>query len=130
MAKDILAEIAESSGHAPRVRVVATLFDRRTRFSRELLIGMQSRLGVHMYDSAIRTSVRLREAAAYGVPVQELDPRCFSVSDFEHLAREVIADVESDDRVVQPIRARDRTGLPRADNPSAVSSKGGPSWTL
>lgn len=130
MAKDLLAEIAESTGHAPRVRVVATLFDRRTRFSRELLIGMQSRLGVHMYDSAIRTSVRLREAAAYGVPVQELDPRCHAAADFEHLAREVIADVESDESVVQPIRARRPAVMPHADSPSAVSPKGGPTWTL
>lgn len=73
------------------LRAVATLFDRRLKIARELLVGMQAQLGPVLFDTAIRTSVRLREAAATGVPVQVLDPGCRAAQDFEGLAREVRA---------------------------------------
>ena len=71
------------------LRVLGTLFDRRTRFARELLVAMQARFGESMFDTVIRTSVRLREAAAHGVPVQVLDPRSSAAGDFAALAQEV-----------------------------------------
>jgi chromosome partitioning protein len=73
------------------VRVVGTMFDRRTRLGRELLIGMQSQFGDILFDTVIHNSQRLREAAAYGVPVQVLDPRSRAATDFDEVAREVVA---------------------------------------
>lgn len=69
-------------------RVLATLFDRRTKFARELLLAMHLRFENDMLDSVIRTSVRLREAAGMGVPVQQLDPGCRAAEDFDALAEE------------------------------------------
>lgn len=89
----VFAEVGENQGWRPPVRVIGTMFDRRTRFARELLIAMQSRFGEMMYDSVIRTSVRLREAPAMGVPVQVLDPTCRACSDFDALTDEILADV-------------------------------------
>lgn len=85
----ILAEVAEHDAHSFETRVLATLMDRRTRFARELLIAIQARFGEQMFDTAIQTSVRLREAAAAGVPVQVLDPECRSAQEFACLADEV-----------------------------------------
>ncbi len=73
------------------IRVLATMFDRRLRIARDLLIGTQARFGDQMFDAVIHTSVRLREAAAYGVPVQSLDPKTRAARDFDNLASEVIA---------------------------------------
>jgi chromosome partitioning protein len=73
------------------VRAVGTLFDKRLRIARELLVGMHAQLGEILFDTAIRTSVRLREAAAAGVPVNVLDPACRASDDFRALAAEVRA---------------------------------------
>lgn len=98
----LFAEIGERQGSSFDLRVLGTLFDRRTRFARDLLVAMQARFGDQMFDTVIRTSVRLREAAAHGVPVQVLDPRARAAGDFEALAEEVLA---------VPLRLGDELGV-------------------
>ena len=85
----LLGEVARAQGSRFDVRVLATLFDRRTRFEREVLIALQARFGRAMFETAIRRDVRLREAVAHGVPVQEFAPRCHASLDFAALAREL-----------------------------------------
>ncbi|MEW6073657.1 MAG: ParA family protein [Planctomycetota bacterium] len=92
-AGEIFREIARDMGREIELRIVATLFDRGTRFARDLLVGMQARYGDRLLETVVRRSVRLREAAAYGVPVTELDPSCGAASDFDALAREILARV-------------------------------------
>jgi chromosome partitioning protein len=87
----VFAEVGENQGWRPPVRVIGTMFDRRTRFAR---------------DSVIRTSVRLREAPAMGVPVQVLDPTCRACTDFDALTDEILADVPA----VPPSRSKAPTG--------------------
>lgn len=87
----ILDEVGANIGRAFDVRVVATMFDRRTRIGRELLIALHARFGEALFETAIRTSVRLREAPALGLPVQVLDPGCRAALDFAALADEVAA---------------------------------------
>jgi chromosome partitioning protein len=83
---DVKAALRE---HPFTVRAVATMFDRRVRIARELLVGMHARFGPILFDTAIRSSARLREAAASGVPIQVLAPRCSAAQDFAALAQEV-----------------------------------------
>lgn len=87
----VLDEVAENQGRTFDVRVIGTMFDRRTKFARELLVALHGRFGAAMFDTVIRTSVRLREAPALGVPVQVLDPECRAAEDFAALADEVMA---------------------------------------
>ena len=87
----VLDEVAENQGRSPQLRVVGTMFDRRTRFARELLVALHARFGEALFDTVIRTSVRLREAPALGLPVHELDPACRAAADFDALADEVQA---------------------------------------
>ena len=84
----ILDDLQVEHGVQFETRIVATLFDRRTNFARELLTAMHMRFEEEMLDTVIRTSVRLREAAAMGVPVQLLDPACRATEDFDALAAE------------------------------------------
>ena len=86
----VLDEVAGEMDAPFAVRVVGTLFDRRTRLARELLVAMHARFGAALFDTAIHTSARLREAAAYGLPIQVLDPACRATSDFAALAAEVV----------------------------------------
>jgi len=87
----VFDEVAQNQRRTFDIRVVGTMFDRRTKFARELLVAMHARFGPSMFDTVIRTSVRLREAPALGVPVQELDPTCRAAADFASLAEEVVA---------------------------------------
>lgn len=87
-ALDILDDLQVDQGVQFETRMVATLFDRRTKFARELLVAMHMRFDSEMFDTVIRTSVRLREAAAMGVPVHLLDPACRATEDFDALAAE------------------------------------------
>lgn len=86
----VLDEVAENQNRTFDIRVIGTMFDRRTKFARELLVALHARFGEAMFETVIRTSVRLREAPALGVPVQELDPGCRATTDFAALAEEVV----------------------------------------
>ncbi|MBK7643087.1 MAG: ParA family protein [Planctomycetes bacterium] len=90
-AQRILLERHQREEHAFGVRVLATMFDRRLRIAREILIALQARFGPALFHTAIRESVRLREVAALGAPVQVIDPSSRSCQDFRALAAEVLA---------------------------------------
>jgi chromosome partitioning protein len=89
-ARHMLLETSERLERPFQMRAVGTLFDKRARITRELLIAIQAQFGAILFDTAIRTSTRLREAAALGVPVQMLDKRGIAVQDFAALADEVV----------------------------------------
>jgi chromosome partitioning protein len=91
-ARVLFEEVAAQQGSRFDRRVLGTLFDKRTRFARELLVALHSRFGDQMYDTVVRSSVKLREAAACGRPVFDLSPHCGAADDFHALAAEVLAD--------------------------------------
>ncbi len=90
--REIAADGVVSEGEAAfELRVVATLYDPRMRLARELLVGTQARFAGQLFDTVIHSSVRLREAAACGLPVQVLDPHGAAAKNFACLAAEVQA---------------------------------------
>lgn len=89
-ARLIFEELARDFGRPFDLRVLATMFDRRTRFAREVLIAMHAEFGPGMFDTAIRSAVRLREAAAFGLPVREVDAASRAAGDYDALARECL----------------------------------------
>lgn len=88
-AREVLAEKALLRADPFGLRAVGTLFDRRSKIARELLIGMHARFGDILFDTVIRHSARLREAAAVGKPIHALDSRSAAAGDFAALADEV-----------------------------------------
>ncbi|MCP3917579.1 MAG: ParA family protein [bacterium] len=105
-AQRVLAEVAENQGREFGVRVVGTMFDRRTKFARELLVALHARFGDDMLDTVIRTSVRLREAPALGLPVHVLDPSCRAATDFSALAEELILSLTPRDELTPAAPAK------------------------
>ncbi len=99
----ILAEV-EREGQKFDLRVVATMFDRRQKLAREILIALQARFGDALFDTVIRHNLRLREAAALGAPVAVIDPGGLAAADFGALADEVLAMASSPVRPVPPVR--------------------------
>jgi chromosome partitioning protein len=72
------------------VHVLATLFDRRRRIAREVLVALQARFGHVMFDTVVRDHARLRECAALGAPVHAIDPGSRAAEDFHSLAQEIL----------------------------------------
>ncbi len=93
----ILTEIREIDRRKPsptRIRVLGTLYDRRTRFAKEILKDINAFFGDSLYDTVIRHSVRLREATSHGVPITVYGRRTSGYRDYMDLAIEVAEDVE------------------------------------
>ena len=121
----VLEETAESSDAPFALRAVGTLFDRRTRIAREVLIGMQAQLGDVLFETIVRTSVRLREASAAGVPVQVLDPKSRAAADFRALADEVSRHAELfSDAHRAAIGTRASLSAARGERAEALSTAG------
>lgn len=77
--------------HAVSLKALPVMFDLRTRFAHELLSHLESKLKTR-YQTIIRQTVRLREAAACGKPICVHAQGSIGAEDFNHLADEVIAE--------------------------------------
>ena len=75
-----------------RVRALATLYDRRTGFAREILQDLSRFFGESLYNTVIHHNVKLREASSYGVPITEYDPKARGSQDYLALADEVLGE--------------------------------------
>ena len=88
---ETIALLAERLRISPEVRILATLYDGRTRFARETLAEIRTRFGDACFDTVIRNSIKLREAARRGVPVVRMAPSSNGAEDYAALAAEVAA---------------------------------------
>ena len=61
--------LSDRIGHDLNVRILPTLYDGRTRYARETLGRIRERFKDMCFDTVIRSNVKLREAAARGVPI-------------------------------------------------------------
>jgi chromosome partitioning protein len=75
-----------------RVRALATLYDRRTGFAREILQDLSRFFGSSLYNTVIHHNVKLREASSYGLPITEYDPKARGCQDYLALADEVLGE--------------------------------------
>jgi len=65
--------------------VVPTMFDKRTRASRDSLRVLKSNHAEHLWDGVIPTDTRLREASRVGLPPAIFDPRSRAVVAYSDL---------------------------------------------
>ena len=84
--------VRDQLGMRKRVRVLLTMYDRRTRFSREFLREAQTRFGRELFQTVIRSTVRFREASNWGVPISHYAKSSAAAHDYGELAGEVLAD--------------------------------------
>lgn len=73
-----------------RVRVLATLYDIRTKLAREVLAELRQQFGELMLESTINFNTKLKEATSFGQPITEYDPGSKGCKDFHKLARELM----------------------------------------
>jgi len=75
-----------------RVRALATLYDRRTAFGREILKDLSGYFGEALFGTVIHSNVKLKEASSFGVPIVDYDPAARGCRDYMALAEEVVAE--------------------------------------
>jgi chromosome partitioning protein len=79
-----------------RIRAVATLYDRQTTFAREVMEEVRAFFGEALYKTVIHRTVKLKEAASFGVPITRYDPGCRGCLDHMALAEEIAAPIATD----------------------------------
>ncbi|NOY53953.1 MAG: AAA family ATPase [Deltaproteobacteria bacterium] len=79
----------EKLNHFIEIHTLVTMFDRRTRLSREVLEEVQKHFGKQLFQTVIHNNIRLKEAAGYGSPICKFDRHCTGFHDFQALAEEV-----------------------------------------
>jgi chromosome partitioning protein len=106
---DTIALLSERIGHEVAVRVLPTLYDGRTRYARRTLGRIRELFGDLCFDTVIRLNVKLREAAAAGLPIHVYAPSAHGAADYAALAVEV-----------ESAAPEQRAGAARGDEPGAT----------
>ena len=88
---ETIALLTERIGHDLTVRILTTLYDGRTRFSRTTLAQIRESFKDMCFDTVIRLNVKLREAAGRGRPIASFAPSANGALDHAALAVEVEA---------------------------------------
>ena len=96
---ETIALLTERIGHDPRVRILPTLYDGRTRFARQTLGEIREMFKDLCFDTVIRQNVKLREAAGRGKPIIRIARSANGTIDYSALAVEVDADTPGATRI-------------------------------
>jgi chromosome partitioning protein len=89
--RETIAVVEDELKHPLRVHVVCNNVDTRTHFSNEVLTDAQKLHGGVLMESFVSNSVRLKEAAARGVTIFDLDASSKPAQQFTALAQEIVA---------------------------------------
>lgn len=87
---DLVDALRKQCQQEIRVRILATLYDIRTKLAREVLAELREQFGELLMDAAINFNTKLKEAASFGQPITEYDPASKGFKDFAKLAQELM----------------------------------------
>ena len=77
--------------HHVNVKVLASMYDIRTKMAREILGELRAHFADKMFKTTVNFNTKLKEAASFGQPISEYDPASKGQADFRALAEEIIA---------------------------------------
>jgi chromosome partitioning protein len=86
----MLELIKNKTGHAPRVNALATLFDKRTKYSQFITEEARNFFKDGMLQTFIRVNVALKQAVSKRVPIMIFDPTSNGARDYAALASEIL----------------------------------------
>ncbi len=89
---EIVTLVREKTGHEIRIKVIPTMYDKRTRISKEVLQDIKNHFKDSMFRTVVNTNVKLKEAASFGRSIVDYDRKAKGFSDYMALAKEVIAE--------------------------------------
>jgi chromosome partitioning protein len=86
----IIDLVRDKTGHNIQLKVVATMYDKRTRISREVLQDIKNHFKDSIFVAVINTNVKLKEAASFGKSIVDYERNATGFNDYMALAKEVI----------------------------------------
>ncbi len=87
---DTLSILCKRCSQPVDVRVLASMYDIRTKMAREILAELRSHFGDRMFETIVSFNTKIKEAASFGQPISEYDPASKGRRDFVALAEEVV----------------------------------------
>lgn len=78
--------LARRAGHRVRFKVLATMYDVRTKLAREILGELKKHFDDQLLPVVINFNSKLKEAASFGQPITEYDAASRGMQDFERLS--------------------------------------------
>jgi len=87
---ETLAVLCQRCKQNINVKVLASMYDIRTKMAREILNELKSHFGDKMFKTIVNFNTKLKEAASLGQPISEYDTASKGHNDFQNLAKEVM----------------------------------------
>lgn len=87
---DTLSILCKRCSQQVDVKVLASMYDIRTKMAREILAELRSHFGDRMFETIVSFNTKIKEAASFGQPISEYDPGSKGRKDFVTLAEEVV----------------------------------------
>ena len=72
------------------VKVLASMYDIRTKMAREILADLRNRFGEKMFETIVSFNTKIKEASSFGQPISEYDPASKGKKDFTALTEEIL----------------------------------------
>jgi chromosome partitioning protein len=101
---EIIKILKVKYGHEIRPKALATICNPRTLFSSEVLKNIEQHFKKSVYKTVIHATVRLKEAAGFGLPICKYSKDCRGTEDYTALASEVVAEEKKSNMVSFPIQ--------------------------
>lgn len=73
------------------VRVLASMYDIRTKMAREILAELKSHFSDKMFKTIVNFNTKIKEASSFGQPISEYDSTSKGQKDFHALAEEILS---------------------------------------
>ncbi len=109
--------LATQTDHHIAARVLVTLYSGRSSFAKAVLDEVRRHLAGRHFETVIRYSVKLAEAASHGVPIAHYSRHCVGFDDYQALAAEVLQQETA-------MPTRERVAL----NGTAAGASAGDEW--
>lgn len=88
---ETLSVLCKRTNQQVNVRILATMYDIRTKMAREILADLRSHFGDKMFETIVTFNTKIKEASSFGQPISEYDPASKGQKDFRSLATEVLS---------------------------------------
>jgi chromosome partitioning protein len=89
--RETVGLLRRSFGQQIELLALVTNFDRRTRFAWQMAQDASALFGQGLLRTRVRSCIKVREAAAVGLPLARYAPECTAAQDYAALAREILA---------------------------------------
>lgn len=100
---EIIDLVRNETGHDIRTKALATMYDKRTRIAKEIVLNIRDAFKGLTFNTVINFNVRLKEAASYGKSILDYDRKSYGYRDYLKLTDEVLAEEHLFDNIEAPL---------------------------